>query len=117
MPFITIVSPHLPSPIRVNPQVHAVNAFVTVSDVLVTLHHVLGLPVSLDEHGYSPSGDAVHRARDAFHRRVESIPDRRAREAERVQGVKGIDLLMGRRRFLGLSLMGRDMGVFVFNVA
>jgi hypothetical protein len=98
------VSPHLPWRITVTAS-HG-RKYVTVSDVLVTLHRRLA--VSVTEYGT----DVVVRA--AYERRVE-VTGKRSREAERRKGVKRIDFLMGQDRFLGLSMTGDDSDVFVLN--
>jgi len=113
LPHITVISPHLPWPIII--QVPP-NKYITVSDVLLTLHRFLALTVTVDEYGNIPSEDAVHRINTAFERRLKEIHDRIAREQERFKGWKRIDFLADRRRFLGLSRMGRDPDLFVLNV-
>jgi hypothetical protein len=117
LPHMTVVSPHLPWSITISPPLpHKANKFVTVSDVLVTLHRALALTVTVTEYGNLPSEDAVVRVNAAWERRVKDITDGRAREIERRKGVKRCDFLMDRHRFLGLSKMGRDPDVFVLNV-
>jgi hypothetical protein len=114
---MTIISPHLTWPITVSqPLPHTTaNKFVTVSDVLVTLHRILALTVTVAEYGKLSSEDALW-VNAAWERRVKDITDWRAREVERRKGLKRIDFLMDRHRFLGLSRMGRDPDVFVLNV-
>jgi hypothetical protein len=116
LPLITVVSPHFPWSITVTPPLpNKAKKYITVSDVLVTLHRTLNLSVTPDEHNSIPSG-AVSRVNAEYERRLKNITSRREREAERRKGIKRIDFLIGRYRFLGLSKMGKDPEVFVLNV-
>ena len=87
----------------------------TVSDVLVTLHRALSVTVTDSEYGRLPCEDA-DRVSAAYECRVRGIADKRAREVERCKGVKRIDFLMDRHRFLGISRLGTDPEIFVLSV-
>jgi hypothetical protein len=112
---LNITSPFLPWFITVLPSSHAPNRFVTVSDVLITLHRSLGFTVMTDEY-QSLSSEVRYQVNATFHRRVNAISDWRLRESERRVGARRIDFLMGRNHFIGLSKMGSQSDVLVLNL-
>ena len=91
-------------------------AFVTVSDVLRTLHCTLSLSVTTDELDELPSEGVRSQVKAVYERRVQAHPDWRTREMERRRGIRRIDLLLGRTRFLGLSIVGMRGDVVVLDV-
>jgi hypothetical protein len=112
---LNVTSPFLPWFITVLPSSHALNHFVTVSDVLITLHRSFGFTVMTDEY-QSLSSEVRHQVNAAFYRRVNAISDWRLRESERSIGARRIDFLMGRNHFLGLSRMGSRPDILVLNL-
>jgi hypothetical protein len=112
--FLTIVSPHLPWAIPV-PGI-APNAFVTIYDVLARLHHALRNGASEREFLMLPP-KARSRVRASYENRYRRIRDRRAYEAEKSNGLKKIDFLMGHSTFLGLAPSNDGPTTFVLNVS
>ena len=112
--FLTIVSPHLPWAIPV-PGI-APNAFVTISDVLSGLYHSLRNGVSEREFHMLPP-KARSRVRTSYENRYRRIRDRRSYEAEKSNGLKKIDFLMGHNAFLGLTPSNDGPTTFVLNVS
>jgi hypothetical protein len=107
LPWSITVTPPLPNKAKKT---------VTVSDVLVTLYRTLDLSVTPDEYNNISSEDVMSWVNAAHERRLKNVTGRREREVERRKGIKRVDFLMGRRRFLGFSKMGRDPEVFVLDV-
>ena len=99
LPEMTIVSPHLTSPIVVLPS--PPQTFVSVSDVLVTLRHA----VTFAEYGNLSSRDAIS-----------SVHVAEANEVGMCKVSKRIDFLMDRHHFNGLSRVGKHPELFVLNV-
>ena len=106
LPCLNISTYLLPYSIVVLPsQPHLPNAFVTVSDVLCALHRALSLSVTTDELDELPSEDIKSQVKAVHERRVQAHSDWRTRELEKQWGIRRIDLLIGRTRFLGLSVV------------
>jgi hypothetical protein len=113
LPRITIISPHLPWSITVTSSLpNMANSFVTVTDVLVTLHRTLNLFTTPGEYKKIPSEEMMTRVNAAYERRLKDT----AGWGQRCEGVKRVDFLMGRHRFSGLSTMGKEPTIFVLNV-
>jgi hypothetical protein len=106
-PFIQIEHPSLVDPIIVFPSTP--HTSVTVDDVFLALYRYFSACASFREFDVLPY-DAQLRVNDTFQRRVG------AQESERFRGVKRVDFLMGRSRFLGLSAKGNDPRIFALNV-
>jgi len=96
---LTIISPYLPRSIDVIPSFPEPNAYVTVADVLSTLHRALRLTVTPDQFKLLPSREVQRMVNVAYESR---ISNRRIFEGKDT-GVKMVDCLMGRNRFAGLS--------------
>ena len=92
------------------------NAFVTVSDVLDALHLALNLSATPEELAELASEEIRAEVRAAYERRVQALADWRWRESERLMGIRRVDLLMGRTRFLGLSIQGKERNVLVLDI-
>jgi hypothetical protein len=112
-PFLQIACPPFQEPIVVASSVPHLG--VTVDDVLITMHLYLEGTANYGELDVLHH-DAVSCITDTFQRRVGVIRDPQAQEYERFIGVKRIDFLMGRSRFLGLSEDTNNPHVFVLNV-
>jgi hypothetical protein len=95
--------------------VRACREYVTIYDVISTLHHELCLTAS-----YGDLDDLPWHDRDmvnaTYTNRLKAIDDYVMRQQTMIDGVKKYDFLLGRTRFAGLSKMGRERDVFVLNV-
>ncbi|KZP14202.1 hypothetical protein FIBSPDRAFT_867249 [Athelia psychrophila] len=88
--------------------------YVTVLDVLRALYNLLRIPASRAEYNKEPplSQQAIAKA---FHARVERSP---ATHAEQLgKGLRRVDFLQGRNRFLGLSSTKMGPHVWALNLA
>jgi hypothetical protein len=107
LPYSIVVLPSRP---------HLPNSFVTVSDVLRTLHRALSMGLTHDELDELPSEDIRSQVKAVYERRVRAHPDWRTRELEKRWGIRRIDLLLGQTRFLGLSVADKRRDVLVLNI-
>ncbi|KAJ7142015.1 hypothetical protein C8R43DRAFT_1131018 [Mycena crocata] len=97
---ISIVMPHLPWAITVS----ASNAhYITVSDVLNTLHFSPRVNITPDEFCALGSHKLMRRVTAAYVHRYTRLQSRRGYAEEKRQGVKRVDFLMGYTKFRGLS--------------
>ncbi|RDX51618.1 hypothetical protein OH76DRAFT_1401025 [Lentinus brumalis] len=105
LPSLSIICTCLPWTITVTPTRGAIWSapYVTVGDVLHTLHRTLRLGVTDPEMGVidAPARDRVH---DAYVRRYRRVIDPRERDAEKAKHIKRVDFLRDYRAFYGLSL-------------
>jgi hypothetical protein len=102
---ITISIASLPWSIDVHPsRPHAPNAFVSVWDVLDALHYRLGQVATPEELGELASDEVRTVVWAVFEHRVRTNRDRQSREIERRAGPRRVDMLLGRTRFVGLSI-------------
>jgi len=116
LPYLSLSTYLLPWSIVVLPsQPHLPHSFVTVSDVMHTLHHTLSLGATPEELRELTS-DVRSQVEAAFERRVKSHSDIWRREWETRLGIRRIDILMGRTRFRGLSIVGDDKDVVVLDI-
>lgn len=99
LPFISIISPHLPWSINVTPS--KLTPYVTVADVLDALYNFLRQNVTPEDFKSLNPRDQ-QRATDAYKRRYKRIPDPRAYEQEKAKGVKRVDFLFEKVVFMGL---------------
>ncbi|EIN08229.1 hypothetical protein PUNSTDRAFT_143878 [Punctularia strigosozonata HHB-11173 SS5] len=110
LPFLITVTPTTPA----SPPYHgspfsaissprsSVNPFVTVGDVLASIYHGLRTPISKTEFaklGHSKAEEVTA----AWQKRYRRLNNTREREAEKAKGVKRIDFLSGRTKYLGIS--------------
>ena len=117
LPCLNVSTRLLPYSIVVLPsQPHLPHSFVTVYDVLRTLHRALSLCVDHDELHELPSPDVRSQVEAVYEHRVRAHPDGRTRESEKRWGIRRIDLLLGQTRFLGLSIAGKRRDVLVLDV-
>lgn len=116
LPSLTLVSGSLPWTLTIHPSSPKPDAFVTVADVLFTLYRILRLNVTPAEYGTLPSREARRRVNASYEHRHQRIGDERERDEEKRKGVKRVDFLMGRNRFLGLSCIKRGPDVWELNV-
>jgi len=111
---LTIISPHLPWSILV--RAPGMNAFVSVSDVITTIHQTLRKHVSEHEYNTLLSPSTRKRVKAAYEHRYQHAHDHRASSQEQKGGVRRVDFLMGRNRFLGLSPSADGPHTWTLNV-
>jgi hypothetical protein len=90
--------------------------YVSVSDVFNSLYSGLRKAVHPVEYEALPSSHALY-VNQAYFDRCNFIPDDYARMEEQKKGVKRIDFLLGRNRFLGLSSRKGDSAIWELNVS
>ncbi|KAF9268424.1 hypothetical protein L218DRAFT_853818 [Marasmius fiardii PR-910] len=102
---ITVIPPpSIISPSVLQPSVRRSPVrYVTVLDVLMALLRDMNIPVTSSEYQALPSPDTTTKVNQAYFHRCRSIPDPASRRVEEARGVKRVDFLMGRNKFLGLS--------------
>ncbi|KAJ7434340.1 hypothetical protein B0H11DRAFT_2118764 [Mycena galericulata] len=101
LPSLALQCRHLEWPISVSPSQHG--GYVSVIDVLTSVYTSLRLAVRRPEYDALPSGDARQSVDDAYFTRCRLLPDGSEREIEALKGIKRVDFLAGKTRFLGLS--------------
>ncbi|KAJ4472970.1 hypothetical protein J3R30DRAFT_3707966 [Lentinula aciculospora] len=119
---LIITCPHLrwEFPITPIPASSRKSSYVSVLDVLHALYRGLRLAVHPLEYEALPSLEVIANVNEAYYSRCNSTVDTKARQEEQVKGIKRVDFLMGRNRFLGLSKKSsrRDDGlVWELNVS
>ncbi|KAJ7160449.1 hypothetical protein C8R46DRAFT_1286277 [Mycena filopes] len=120
LPALTVVCRHLawPWPIRVEAaSLPNTTGFVSVLDVLTSLHTSLRLAVRWAEYNALPSAGTRRSVDDAYFARCRLVEDRNAREIETLKGVKRVDFLRGKTHFLGLSGPVEGAHVWELNVS
>ncbi|RDB26944.1 hypothetical protein Hypma_005125 [Hypsizygus marmoreus] len=105
---LSIICPNLLWPIQIS-SVSKRGDVVTVSDVFECLYHELRLSAHPTEYKSMASRAATRDVDLAYYWRCKRAGDDELRQRER--GIKRVDLLMGKNRFLGLSgtLQGPDI--------
>ncbi|KAF9524756.1 hypothetical protein CPB83DRAFT_860649 [Crepidotus variabilis] len=104
MRFISIVTSYLPWTFKI----YASNGhYVSLEDVLETIYRSLRINITQDEFGSFPSEQHRRRATRAYEERYRRLRSQRSYEEEKRAGMKRVDFLMGRTRFVGLSSDGR----------
>jgi hypothetical protein len=111
---LTLVTHHLPWAIVVP----ASNGrFVTVSDILSSVHRALQVSVTQSEFSALGSQKLMHQASVAYRRRCERLRGHRGFMEEKRKGVKRVDFLMGYTKFQGLSPTSRGSNVLQLNTS
>ena len=98
-----ITHPYLKWNIEVLPQESGPGAFVSVGDVVDTLYRELRLAIHPIEYAELSEGDMRSEVDNTYYQRCGRIIRPEARMMEQKKGIKRVDLLLGRTRFLGLS--------------
>lgn len=88
--------------IHIRPAPTSSSPFVTVDDVLDAMYRGLRLPVHPIEYDGIPPHEASH-VNAAYYTRCGRVLDQDARLQEHSKGVKRVDFLMGKNRFMGLA--------------
>jgi hypothetical protein len=100
LPFLTIISMHLPWIIKV----YSSNGqFVTLEDVLDSIYRSLRRNITHAEFNMFPTQENQRRASRAYEKRYRRLRNTRAYEEEKRSGMKRVDFLMGHTKFLGIS--------------
>jgi hypothetical protein len=84
-------------------------------DILIAVYRELRLTVHPAE--YDSLGDAKNKVDDAYFLRCRKIDDYDSRQAEERKGIKRVDFLMGKNRFLGLSGTRNSSHIWELNVS
>ncbi|KAH7887214.1 hypothetical protein F5I97DRAFT_1119575 [Phlebopus sp. FC_14] len=113
MNTLTLISDMLPWRLTIHPSRH----YVSVLDVFHALYPFLRQPVSAAEFKTLPSQEARDEVALAFHTRCRRSVSHEGYEEQKAKGVKRVDFLMGRNRFMGLSSTKIGPDVWVLNVA
>lgn len=116
LPSLYVTSPYLEWPITIFPS-SGPGGFITVLDVFESIYRALRMPVHPTEYGNLPSPDATQDVNEAYYRRCGRIEDFNLRQLEESKGVKRVDFLMGRNRFLGLSGTLKGPDIWELNVS
>ncbi|KAJ7843655.1 hypothetical protein B0H14DRAFT_2778467 [Mycena olivaceomarginata] len=115
LPALTVLCRHITWPISVFPS--QLTGFVSVLDVFMSVHTSLRLSARRAEYDALPSSDVRQGVDNAYFRRCELLADEEQRRTEAAQGVKRVDFLSGKTRFLGLSGPVEGAHVWELNVA
>lgn len=91
--------------------------YVTVYDVFSAVYCFLRTNVSSSEYRSIPSKKDAEKVRMAYEMRYMRLRDRYAYEAEKQQGVKRVDFLIGHTRFMGLTTSSHGSGVWVLQLS
>ncbi|KAJ7511298.1 hypothetical protein B0H11DRAFT_1954639 [Mycena galericulata] len=101
IPALYVLCQHIAWPILVSAS--QPGGFVSVLDVVTSVYTSLRVAVRRAEYDALPSGDARQRVDKAYFARCRSVADEHERQIETLKGVKRVDFLTGRTRFMGLS--------------
>ncbi|KAK6995822.1 hypothetical protein R3P38DRAFT_2800634 [Favolaschia claudopus] len=119
-PTLTLTSPHLSHAMQITPP-HPTTPFVSVLDVLASLHTQLHTGIRRAEYDVLPA-ERRGAVDTAYFKRVAGLAlvgvDEPGRKTEAERGVKWVDFLEGRTRFMGLSgpLVGSTHNVWSLNM-
>jgi hypothetical protein len=115
---LTLTCRALPWAIPVASASNKPDSFVSVADVLHALSRALRQPISPTEYAQLLSPTEQRRVNEAFERRYRRLAsDPPAYQVEKLKGVKRVDFLMGKTRFLGLSWTSTGPDVWELNVS
>ncbi|KAF8156120.1 hypothetical protein B0H34DRAFT_659191 [Crassisporium funariophilum] len=108
---LVVIHPLFKWNITIRPSSAKTGAYVSVSDVLHTLHSELRLAVHPAHYADIQEGEAKLSVDHAYYSRCARIREEGARKDAERKGIKKIDFLMGQTRFMGLSgtLSGPDI--------
>ncbi|KAF6745527.1 hypothetical protein DFP72DRAFT_49804 [Ephemerocybe angulata] len=113
--LIVICPDFLPWDIHIKSSAVHPDAYVSVDDVVTTIYKELRLPVHhIEYQGLGPDKYAVDAA---YFARLSRIENQQQRDQEASKGVKRVDFLRGRNRFLGLCVTPRGNDVWELNVS
>jgi hypothetical protein len=101
LPALTVFCRHIAWPIAIFPS--QPTGYVSVIDVFTSVYTSLRLAVRRAEYDTLPSSDMRQKVDYAYLARCRLLSDENDRKLEALQGVKRVDFLLGKTRFLGLS--------------
>jgi len=110
---MTLVIEHFPWRLVIPPTKH----YVSVRDLLEALYCFLRHPVLPSEYNSLPSQALKDAVSIAFHNRIRGAPSKEAADEQYQKGVKRVDFLRGRTRFMGLSSTKVGPDVWLLNLA
>ncbi|KAI9458763.1 hypothetical protein HD554DRAFT_2139124 [Boletus coccyginus] len=113
MHTMTLVINQLPWRLTTKPTKH----YVSVRDLLEALYCFLRHPVLPSEYNMLPMQALKDEVSTAFHNRCGSAPSTAAADEQYKKGVKRVDFLRGRTRFMGLSSTKVGPNVWTLNLA
>ncbi|KAJ6611999.1 hypothetical protein B0H10DRAFT_2054318 [Mycena sp. CBHHK59/15] len=113
-PTLSLISPHLPWTITVSA---SNGGYVTVSDVLNSVHRSLRVNVTPEEFNLLGTQKLMRRATAAYTQRYSRLKGHRGYTEEKSQGVKRVDFLMGCTKFQGISPAAGGADIWQLNVA
>jgi hypothetical protein len=116
LPTFHVTCSLLQWPITVSPSSGS-RDFVTVLDVFESIYRNLRMPIHPAEYKNLPSPDATLDVNAAYYQRCGRIEDLDHRQLEESKGLKRVDFLTGRNRFLGLSGTLKGPDIWELNVA
>ncbi|THU99550.1 hypothetical protein K435DRAFT_776938 [Dendrothele bispora CBS 962.96] len=117
MPSLIVTCPFLNWELFITPSMDSRRTYVSVSDVFHSLYSGLRKAVHPVEYEGIPSLDVKNLVDQAYFNRCKLIGDYYAQVEEHKKGVKRVDFLMGRSRFLGLSSRRGDSRIWELNVS
>ncbi|KAF5370284.1 hypothetical protein D9758_006917 [Tetrapyrgos nigripes] len=116
MASMIVTCPHLNWELHIAPSTGSMRPYISVADVFRALYSGLRKAVHPMEYEALPSYHALH-VNQAYFTRCGFILDDYVRMEEQKKGVKRVDFLLGRNRFLGLSSRKGDSRVWELNVS
>jgi len=90
--------------------------YVTVEDVLLQLFRFLRTPATRDEYKAVPNQDVRDRIAESYKRRCSRASSAEEFAEEQIKGLKRVDFLLGRTRFMGLSSTKLGSDTWVLNL-
>lgn len=100
---LTITHSTLKWVIEVEPKDPEPGAYVSVNDVFIAIFKELRVPIHSTDYAELTDHEERTAVDAAYYARCGRVPDPQARSLEHQKGIKRVDLLMGRTKFLGLS--------------
>ncbi|KAF8431095.1 hypothetical protein L210DRAFT_3306671, partial [Boletus edulis BED1] len=112
MHTMTLIIDQFPWRLTIPPTKH----YVSVRDLLEALYCFLRHPVLPTEYKMLPTQALKDEVSVAFHRRCGRAPSREAADEQYHRGVRRVDFLRGRTRFMGLSSTKVGPDVWTLNL-
>jgi hypothetical protein len=90
--------------------------YVTVEDVLLQLYRFLRRPATREDYSAIPNHDVRDQIAESYKRRCSRASSAEEFAAEQSKGLKRVDFLLGRTRFMGLSSTKLGSDTWVLNL-
>jgi hypothetical protein len=113
MHTMTLVIDQFPWRLTIPPMKHSIS----IRDLLEALYCFLRHPVLPSEYNTLPTQALKDEVSIAFHNRCGRAPSKEAADEQYQKGVKRVDFLRGRTRFMGLSSTKVGPDVWILNLA